>query len=423
MAAGELIEIDIEKPAGGGRMIGRLGGQVVLVAGAIPGERVSARIEKVARGVAYAMVVDVGVPSPDRRRPTFDPMCGGCLYAHIAYPRQLELKSVVIADAFERLGHLTLPAPIDVAASKPDGYRMRARLHARGGRFGFFREGTHDICDAAATGQLLPQTAACLDRLEAGLRSLAAEGVYEIDVTENLDASERAVHLSVRGTAPAGLAALGGTEGLTGLSVSTGSSPGVTVLGGTPYVVDRLAWSSRLLVLRRHVRAFFQGNRYLLARLLEHVTACVPERSRVVDLYAGGGAFALTAAVLREAQVTAVEGDPIAAADLSVNAARAGGDVRVVSSPVEHFTDRTPQHPDVVIVDPPRTGMSREALGAVVRLGAPRVVYVSCDAATLARDARRLVDAGYAIARADAFDLFPNTPHVETVLLFNVSAS
>ncbi len=417
-SVGERVELDIDKPAAGGRMIGRVGGQVVLVAGAIPGERVSARVERITRGVAYADVVDVGTPSPDRRPSPFDPACGGCLYAHITYPRQRELKSLVIADAFARLGHLTLPAAVDVAASREDGYRMRARLHAWGGRLGFFREATHELCDAGPTGQLLPETVACLDRLAAGLRSLAAEGVHEIDVSENLDASERAVHLHARGQAPGGLAALGGTDGLTGLTVSTEASPRTVVLAGSPYVVDRLAWRRRALVLRRHVRAFFQGNRYLFARLLEHVAGCVPARARVVDLYAGGGAFALTAALVKEAQVTAVEGDPTAAADLSANAVQAEGRVQAVASPVERFTARGGPRPDVVIVDPPRTGMSREALAGAVRLGAPRIVYVSCDVATLARDARRLVDAGYGLDRADAFDLFPNTPHVETVVVF-----
>jgi 23S rRNA (uracil1939-C5)-methyltransferase len=106
----------------------------------------------------------------------------------------------------------------------------------------------------------------------------------------------------------------------------------------------------------------------------------------------------------------------VSAADLAVNASAHG--VEAVHEPVEAFVAALRPTPDVLIVDPPRTGMSRAALDGALRLRAGRVVYVSCDVATLARDSRRLVDAGYAIARADAFDLFPNTPHVETVVVF-----
>src|SRR6266487_4080440 len=134
LAPGQVIEIGIERPAAGGRMIGRIDGQIVLVSGAIPGEQVRARIDKIGRGVAFAEAIVIAQPSPDRRMPPGDPTCGGCLFNHIAYPRQLEIKSEIIADAFARIGHLTLRGKTAVAASREDGYRMRARLHVRGGR-------------------------------------------------------------------------------------------------------------------------------------------------------------------------------------------------------------------------------------------------------------------------------------------------
>src|SRR5262245_4577985 len=98
-------------------MIARLDGQVVLGGRRIPGERVSARIERVAKGVAYAAVTEIDLPSPDRREPFTDPLCGGCLYAHISYPRQLDIKAQVVADAFARIGHIPLPSPLAVAPS------------------------------------------------------------------------------------------------------------------------------------------------------------------------------------------------------------------------------------------------------------------------------------------------------------------
>ena len=118
-------------------MIARVDGQVVLVSGAIPGERVSARIDRVGKGVAYAQAMAVEEPSADRREAFSDPRCGGCSYSHIAYPRQLEIKAQVITDAFVRIGRLTLPNDLRVAASQEEGYRMRARFHLHDGRPGF----------------------------------------------------------------------------------------------------------------------------------------------------------------------------------------------------------------------------------------------------------------------------------------------
>jgi len=114
LTSGQTVPLAIEKPAAGGRMIARVEGQVVLVADAIPGERVQARVERIGKGVVYAQTLAVEERSADRRDPFPDPLCGGCLYSHIAYPRQLELKAQVIADAFKRIGHLELPAAADL---------------------------------------------------------------------------------------------------------------------------------------------------------------------------------------------------------------------------------------------------------------------------------------------------------------------
>jgi 23S rRNA (uracil1939-C5)-methyltransferase len=160
--------------------------------------------------------------------------------------------------------------------------------------------------------------------------------------------------------------------------------------------------------------------------LVTHVVECLPAGAAVADLYAGAGLFAVSAALTRGNWVVAVEGDRLAAEDLRANAAAAGGRLTTTHQPVENSAAWLPSAAtqlsgrpafDTVVVDPPRTGMSREALDGVLSVHARQIVYVSCDVATLARDARRLVDAGYTIARADAFDLFPNTPHVETVVV------
>src|SRR5574338_1016255 len=115
--AGDIVELAIEKPASGGRMIARHGGLVLLVRGAIPGERVRARVERAERTLAFADVVEILESSPDRRPGLEDPLCGGCVFSHIAYPRQLLIKSELIADAFVRLGKLPLQERVDVAGS------------------------------------------------------------------------------------------------------------------------------------------------------------------------------------------------------------------------------------------------------------------------------------------------------------------
>ena len=409
---GDVIPLTIEKPAVGGAMIARHEGRVVLVSGAIPGERVQARLTRVAKGFAHAAAVAIDEPSPDRRADSGDPLCGGCLYSHIAYPRQLEIKSQVIADAFKRIGRLELASPVAVAGSPEDGYRMRARLHVRGARAGFFREGTHDLCDARVTRQLLPATLDTLERLMAAVRSIGAHAVREIEVSENVDASERVVHLDTSELLDPRL--------VDKLVTVDGLTPG-------PYVTDTITIGASSLRLRRHGLAFFQGNRYLLRDLVAHVADRIPIGAQVLDLYAGVGLFSVAAAVVRGARVTAVEGDALAATDLHANSAAAGGRMATMRAPVERMGSMlagamgrasVDVRIDTVIVDPPRTGMSPEALAEMLRVQPARVIYVSCDVATLARDARSIVDAGYTVERADAFDLFPNTPHVETVIVF-----
>ena len=393
-------------------MIARADGRILLVSGAIPGERVLARVERVAKGVVYAETTDVEEASADRRTAPADPLCGGCLFNHIAYPRQLDIKSQIIADAFARIGRLELPAPVRVAPSPEEGYRMRARLHVRGHRLGFFREGTHDLCEARQTRQLLPSTCDALDRLAAALRSLGLEGVRELELAENLDASDRVVYLdSLQASDGPALSRMGTSDGLTGLASAYGVS-------GRLHVTDRIDLGDTSVSLQRHVLAFFQGNRHLLTALVSHVVGLVPVGGALVDLYAGVGLFSVSAAVARGARVTAVEGDRVAAADLAVNAAACGGAVTVVQQAVEVYAAGAQPAADTVVVDPPRTGLSREAMDGLLRLNPSRLVYVSCDVATLARDGRRIADAGYRIDRADAFDLFPNTPHVETVIVF-----
>ena len=205
----------------GGRMLGRHEGQVVLVWGAIPGERVRARIERVGRGVLYAETAEVLTPSPDRRGAAADWRCGGSVYAHIAYDRQVELKGEIIRETLGRIGRLPLSQAPTVMPSPERGYRMRARLHAQGPQLGFLREGTHQLCDAGATGQLLPATADWIAAAEGVLIRDGLEGLAAVEITENVQGNERACHLILRaGVEAAPFAALVDAEPLIGVSAA-----------------------------------------------------------------------------------------------------------------------------------------------------------------------------------------------------------
>lgn len=420
--AGQQIELSIEKPAAGGRMIARQQGQVVLVLGAIPGERVLARIDKADRQLAFASTVDVLEPSPDRREPFVDPLCGGCLYAHVAYPRQLAMKADVIKDAFVRLGRLDPPS-IDVAASSDRGYRMRGRLYVHGGKAGFYREGSHSLCDAAATRLLSDAAVASAQHMA---EALLRDGipVKSVEVTENLTGQERALHVEAGpGARPDGssLTAIVRMQGLTGCSVRADRAVTVVL---DPAVSDPLAALTAGRVasgaLRRSAESFFQANRFLLPHLVTAVLDAVSGDGAVLELYAGVGLFSISLGGSGRRRITAVEGDRASGADLVENAKQFPGAIRVVRDSVEGFLENAePGRVETIVVDPPRTGISRAAMNAIARQRARSIIYVSCDPATMARDARRLVDAGYRVATMRAFDLFPNTPHVETLAVFD----
>lgn len=412
MIRGERYQLTIERPAAGGRMIARHEGAIVFVSGAIPGEVVEAEVEKVQRGTVWATAKQILEPSPDRVTGGPEGACGGSVLAHIAYQRQRLIKSDIITDAFRRVGRITLETATEVVASPTDGYRMRARLHVRDGRIGFFREGTHSLCDAAATRQLRDDTIAVLRRLETSLAAASREAIGDMEISENIDASERAIHLELLPNGdPSRLAGLVQVDGVTGATCAHGDNPRTIDLFGSPLVVDTIANAP----LSRHVRSFFQGNRFLTIAMVEHVLSLI-DSGPILDLYAGVGLFSVTAAAASRGHVTAVEGDRFSASDLKRNAT--GHDVSVRTDAVENFLARSTDRFGSVIVDPPRTGLSKEALAGVVKLQSPRVTYVSCDIATLARDARVLLDAGYRIGSMRAFDLFPNTAHLETVISF-----
>jgi len=418
IAPGTTISVEALKVTAGGRMLARHDSQPVFLWGAIPGERVDARVERVGKGVIYADTIAVHSPSPDRRPVEGDCRCGGAALAHAVYPAQLRMKGQIVEDAFRRIGKIALASTPAVIGSPEEGYRMRARLHVRHGRVGFYREGTHDLCDAAATRQLMPSTNAWITFARDLFARNRLEDVAGIEVTENIAGDERACHLDLsEGADWKKYAPL--SDGLVGLSVGVGERGSTYTLAGTPVVHDVIEVNSRAVRLRRDVRAFFQGNRFLVTRLVDEVVARVG-RGSVVDLYAGGGLIGLAIAAAGATDVALVEGDPIAIGDLEANA-KPYSSAHVVRRSVEAYLKAGGgRGAEVVIVDPPRTGLSTEAVDRLLDQVKPRsLVYVSCDPATMARDAGRLLAAGYRLDDLIALDLFPNTAHVETVGVFS----
>jgi len=417
MRQDDLVTLVPEKPAAGGRMLARHQGMVVLVAGAIPGERVRARVERVERSLAFARVVEVVEPHPSRRAVDGDPRCGGSVLAHIAYEEQRRLKGEMVRDALARIGRIPIEGPLTVAPSPETGYRMRARLHLRGGRAGFFLEGTHQVCEAGPTRQLLPDAVRAVHVLADRLTAAGFGEDADIEMSENRAGDQRAMHIEViREGVQAPAPPIEAIDSVTGLTWSTAGGAAPRDIFGQPYVEDVVHG----VRLRRHTRAFFQANRHLLDGLVSAVMAgCLP--GPVVDLYAGVGLFGLCLAASGRHQVIAVEGHDASAADLEANAGPLGETIRVERTSVERFVARChARRPITLVLDPPRTGMTREAAAGAVAMKAARVVFVSCDVATLARDLRKFLDAGYRLDSVRGFDLFPNTAHVEALALLSL---
>ena len=415
----ELLDLKVERPVAGGAMLAHHDGRVVLVSGAIPGERVHARLDRARKDVIHATVMDVLEPDADRRPVEGDPACGGQVYRHVAYPRQLVLKSEVIRDALMRLGRVVDPTHVPVLGSPEQGYRMRARLHVGDAAVGFLREGTHTICDAVQTGQLQPETGRVVAEVGRRLTETDRAAIVHIDLVENIAADQRVIHYHLRRRLPPDIVAGWSTRTkVTGVTTTTSDDPRIDTVAGVGTVADSVAVltedaTSAPGELVRHAPSFFQANRFLLPQLVAAVRRHITE-GPVIDLYAGVGLFSVCLADGGVVPVTAVERDRYSAADLNMNAVARHGQIHAVRSSVERYLRRrTAPVEGTVLLDPPRAGLGRDVIDRLTALRTRRVVYVSCDVATFARDLRRFVESGYSLTHLEAFDLFPATAHVE----------
>jgi 23S rRNA (uracil1939-C5)-methyltransferase len=422
---GAVIEVQVEKGVYRGLGLARHEGQVVFVPHVVPGERARVRVEQAGRGYANARLLAVLSASDQRRTPPcpYVPRCGGCAHQEMDYTAQLALKEAVLRDALARAG-VAWERPIPVEPSPETSWRTRASLHVapspQGVRLGFYEEGSHRLVDIETCLQLSESLNRTARAIAEWLRAHPqhAGSVRGLDLAESGDGRQTVACLHVEGDLgwAARLSSLAGdVPGLTGLGaapVADGDTRFV-LLAGDPHVESEVDG----LVFRCHVRSFFQGNRHLVAPLARAVVAGLPPGGTVLDLYCGVGLFALLAARgVRE--VRGAEISRWAVDDARANAERAGlTNVRFETMEVAAALAAWPAASDErVILDPPRTGAGGPVVEALLARAPSHVVYVSCDPPTLGRDLRGLLAGGYAIESVRAFDLFPDTFHVETVV-------
>jgi 23S rRNA (uracil1939-C5)-methyltransferase len=417
-AAPQLVQI--EKPVYGGAFLARVEGKAVFVPLVLPGEQARVRVVEEKRGYATAEVEEIIAAAAERVAPKCRHFgaCGGCQYQHAEYKAQLEMKQTILRETLER-GGVHAPEEITVLAGEPWAYRNRIRLaFDAAGRAGYRGRRSHavvaiDECPIAAP--LLVRAALGAAELfrRFALPSRPAELSLFCDAAEDsMLASvftEGAAQVPLRDYFDALLSQIPLLSGVELVEVHQGQ-PRTVARAGAESIAYRVAGFD----YRVDHGAFFQVNRWLVDELVESVTEGL-HGGQAWDLFAGVGLFARRLAGQFE-HVIAVEAAPAAMAALEENL-RGTSATAVRATTLEFLRGAAKgERPDVIIVDPPRTGLGAETTELLGRIGAPEMVYVSCDPATLARDLRAPVAAGYAIERITLADLFPQTFHLETVV-------
>ena len=427
----------IEGCTGEGLGVARIGGRAVFVQNALPGEACRIQLLKVSRSAVYARVLERASDSPLRRKPDCPHYgrCGGCDWRHVSYEGELDFKLRRVNDAFQRIGGLTLRAEEILPA--PETGRCRAKAifavaeEAGKAVTGFYRARSHGVIPVEdcllqteeanrAAGILRAWMDACRvpawdEKAGRGLiRHLFVRSGMVCVVAAGEPVHERELTEAFRSALP----------GLRSLIWNKNTRTGNTVLAGsfrTLWGEDTVEVSLSGLRFRLSPRSFFQvnpaqaENLYALAVSMAGLTG----GENVVDLYCGTGAIGLLASPGAK-EVTGVEAVSAAVEDARETAARNGvSNIRFLcADAAEAAADFAARgmKPDVLFVDPPRKGLEESVIDSVAAMEPERVVYVSCDPATLARDLRRFGEKGYDAEKAAAVDMFPRTRHIESVV-------
>jgi 23S rRNA (uracil1939-C5)-methyltransferase len=413
------MQVKIEKLIYGGEGLGHADGHTVFVPFVLPEEVVRIHPREKKKKFVRGELQQVVVASPQRTAAACKHFtrCGGCHYQHIPYDAQLTFKTDILRETLSRVGRVRWEGPIETHASPPVGYRNRAQWKVRnvGGApcIGYFRAGTTALSPAEQCPILSPR----LEAMLATLRHAMAHGEMPDSLREIeafADSSDEKVLLNLSFTDfPQELTELccklrdllPGVESM----LLHESSCDRFELKGPGFVATRV----NEFEFRVGHLSFFQANRFLLEELQRTVTGDA-RGALALDLYCGVGLFTVPLAQQFN-RVIAVESNSAAVRDLEANVGARGTAVHVMQKEVGTALERIQERPDVVVLDPPRAGVEKQALQRLLALGAPEVRYLSCDPATLARDLAAFVQHGYQIEAMHLFDLFPQTYHIETL--------
>ena len=370
--------VTIEKLVYGGEGLARLEGHVALVPYVLPGETVRGELAPVKKDLLRGRLVEVLSPSAARVAPTcpYFQHCGGCQYQHAGYAAQVENKIAILREVLRRVGKIEFDGEVAAVTGEPWGYRNRVQLHFDSGVLGYFEYGSRRLC-------AIDQCPIASPALNQAITKLAETKVRFSGAVE-LFTNETDLQINVLDRAP--------REVFSALS-SIGTTVPIVYAG---FQVSR--------------NSFFQVNRFLIDSL---VGAAIGDRegSTAVDLYAGVGLFSRSLAE-RFRRVVAVEAAGSAVRDLQHNL---GERAEVENMSVEEFLPDYGERPDFILADPPRAGLGTSIVRELGRIQATSVAIVSCDPATLARDLKELLAAGYRLDKVTLVDLFPQTYHIETV--------
>lgn len=441
-----LHTVEITGYTAEGMGVARLEGRVVFVPGTIKGEQWQIRLEKVNKNVAWGRGVSLLCPSGERveKDCPLAGRCGGCQYRHMTYGEELTAKGQRVADALERVGGVHLDFPPVLGAEVPERYRNKVQFpvaeQKKGLAVGYYRPRSHDVLDAEDC-LLQPES---VTRLRGAFKKWMVD--YQVPAYQEETGAGLIRHLYVRtnrkGEALCCVVVNGkgvpfGQEliemlrrahgGLVGVVLNFNTRDTNVILGEEYRTVWGRDWLEEELcglTFRLSVPSFFQINRAQTERLYNVALdfAQLTGTELVLDLYCGIGTISLALA-RRAGRVIGAEIVPPAIEDARENAGRNGienveffcGDAGAVARKLADEGLR----PDVITVDPPRKGLGPEVPAILAEMAPKRIVYVSCDPATLARDVKRLEELGYRAVKGQAVDLFPRTVHVETVCLLS----
>ena len=423
------MEITIEKLVYGGDGLAHHDGSTVFVPFVLPAERISAAAIEQKKKFVRARIERVLEPAPGRAAapcPHFG-ICGGCHYQHMAYEAQLNYKTEILRETLRRLGHIDWQGEIATHPSPPWGYRNRAQWKIRGAAeagssigIGYFRANSTALCpvqECAILSPLLLKTLLVF-RTALAQRAMPPE-LREIEVFAGANDTKLLVTATFvrfpprrqkiadmfRQIAPEIESLLFHDPNSERMELD---GPGFVECeaGGATFRVSHLS--------------FFQVNRFLLSGLADHVAETADRGRLALDLFSGVGLFSVPLANRFE-RVIAVESNPAATRDLESNATGKGA-IEIRNMDAEGFLASFRQAPDVVVLDPPRAGLTPKTTKHLARIAPQCIAYVSCEPPTLARDLAGLTKAGYEIASVHLFDLFPQTFHIESVVGLRRSA-